>query len=341
MDNRARGTHALEEKRNLAYYPLDNCLDLFDEQFTLSNFRCAIEKAGHHSDDVVSSARLVVAKAFSNDPEEYRYVVDMTGDTKEALEAGKIKLVENSDGEIFAQLRNANGRYGKRLPIKKELIEEGISVEALMLAIQMEAIKDQLQAMIETLKEIEGRITEVAQGQRNDRIGLFYSGLSLYVEAREIKDEYLRKQLTAQALKSLSDANSQMIQDIRTNVDYLVNKQYARSKKGVAGIDERISIIRQCYDVVYRASFLKAAIYQENGEIASMLTAIDEYGRFVEKIILPNVGNLSELDKDSRFIEAGTWGTIAHTLEGCRELKQRISGGNIYYLDKRGTENAV
>lgn len=56
------------------------------------------------------------------------------------------------------------------------------------MAMQMEAIKQQLQSIIESLKDIEGKVIEVIQGQRNDRIGLFYSGLSLYVESRERTD---------------------------------------------------------------------------------------------------------------------------------------------------------
>lgn len=100
-----------------------------------------------------------------------------------------------------------------------------------------------------------------------------------------------------------------------------------------------MSVIQQCYDVVYRASFLKASIYQENGEIASMLMAIDQYGRFVEKMIVPYVGKLSELDRSNKFIEKGRWGKIAHSLVSCQELIQQISEGSTYLLPIRGEYN--
>ena len=89
------------------------------------------------------------------------------------------------------------------MPIKEELKEEGISVNQLQLALQIDAIKKQLESIIEGMKEIEGKVTYVIQGQRNDRIGLFYSGLSLYVEAMNTSDPYLKKQLISQALKSM------------------------------------------------------------------------------------------------------------------------------------------
>ena len=319
--------------------PINNCLSLFDEQFTISDFSESIEVAEASSESVLSIVRAVVQKAYSKNQEDSNYVVDMSNELKESIDNGDIELVTRKGGEIYAQLRSANGRFGKPIPIKKELNEEGISVEAVQMALQMDVIKVQLKIIIEGIKEIESRVTDVIQGQKNDRIGLFYSGLSLFAEARGINDEFLKKQIMAQALKSISDANSQMIQEIRTSVEYLVTEQYRQLKNKTEKIDEHLSVIQQCYDVVYRASFLKASIYQENGEIASMLMAIDQYGRFVEKMIVPYVGKLSELDRSNKFIEKGRWGKIAHSLVSCQELIQQISEGSTYLLPVRGEYN--
>ena len=319
--------------------PINNCLSLFDEQFTISDFSESIEVAEASSESVLSIVRAVVQKAYSKNQADSNYVVDMSNELKESIDNGGIELVTSKSGEIYAQLRSANGRFGKPIPIKKELSEEGISVEAVQMALKMDVIKVQLKIIIEGIKEIEGRLTDVIQGQKNDRIGLFYSGLSLFAEARGINDEFLKKQIMAQALKSISDANSQMIQEIRTSVEYLVTEQYRHLKNKTEKIDEHLSIIQQCYDVVYRASFFKASIYQENGEIASMLMAIDQYGRFVEKMIVPYVGKLSELDRSNKFIEKGRWGKIAHSLVSCQELIQQISEGSTYLLPIRGEYN--
>lgn len=313
-------------------FAMDSCLSLFDAQFSIADFSSAFSKAEVASESVLSLTRSAVQKAFHVDSDNEKYVVNMDEELKESIESGAVELVTSKSGEIYAQLRDVTGHFGKPIPIKKELAEEGVTVDALQMAIQIEAIKAQLQIIIEGMREIESRVTDVIQGQRNDRIGLFYSGLSLYVEARSIRDDALRKQIIAQALQSISNANSQMIQDIRTSVEYLLTEQYRKSKNKTAKIDEHLNIINQCYDVVYRASFLKAAIYQDNGEIESMLTAIDEYGTFVQKMIVPYVGKLSELDKKNKFIEKGTWGTISHSLAGCKELRQQIHENNTYLL---------
>lgn len=56
-------------------------------------------------------------------------------------------------GEIVAQLRRKNCQFSGIIPIEKELKEEGISSANLEMAMQMEAIKQQLQSIIESLKE--------------------------------------------------------------------------------------------------------------------------------------------------------------------------------------------
>lgn len=316
-------------------------LSLFDEQFSVEKFGEDIKKADKESESIIDATKRAIQKAAANqkDDKDYKLVVQLEDDMKAALDNGDIKLVTNDTGEVFAQIRNSNGRFGSRLPIKKELEEEGISADGLQMALQMDIIKEQLKAIVETMQTIEGRVTAVLQGQHNDRIGLFYSGMSLYAESRSIKDSDLKRQVTAQALRALSDANAQMIQEIRTSVSYLVTEQYKNAKKITASVEEHLGIIHQCYDVVYRASFMKAAIYQQRGEIEAMLTAIDEYGRFVEKLIIPYAGKLTELDKNSSFIETGTWGTIAGTLVSCSDIKKRISNCDTFYLEMGGDNN--
>ena len=321
---------------------VSSILSLFDEQFSIADFSHAIESTENSSSGILETTKRAVYRAFekyanSNDP---KYTVNFDDETKAAIKCGNVELVPAKDGGFYAQLRNTeNKQLSKKLSITKELGEEGIDTAALHTALQMEAIKKQLTTIIQSIQEIEEKVTEVIQGQRNDRLGLFYSGLSLYVEAKEIQDVSLKKQITAQALRSINDANAQMIQDIRTNIEYLITREYKKHKKTTEKIEESLNVIRQCYDVVYRAAFLKATIYQENGEIAAMLTAIDEYGRFVEKLIIPYAGKLSELDRHSQFIESGTWGKIAGTLSSCRELRKQIVENRVYLLSMGGIED--
>lgn len=316
----------------------DSYLSLYDSQFSIAAFNNSLRNSETKSRSIIDSVKEAIIKAQAKGDDEIKYVVDMSDEIKEAIEKGEMKLVQEKGGEFFAQIRKANGQYGAKLPIKKELASKGLTPQELQMALQMEAIREQLKDIIDSLQEIEGKVTDVIQGQKNDRVGLFYSGLSLYIEASAVQDEMLRKQITAQALKSINDSNSQMIQDLKTNLEYLVNKKYMKTKKPTEKIEEHLNNIQQCYDVIYRASFLKAMIYQENNELGPMITCIDEYARFVESLISPYVGRLSELDKNSKFIDEGAWGKIAGTLEGCKDLKKQLISNNVYVLSSGGVE---
>ena len=325
-----------KENKEILFKEFD-FLSMFDEQFLIDDFEQSIQRGNKESDTIISKAKAAVKNAF-NDTDEcsYHYEVSMSDDMKQAIEQGEVSLVTGNDGKIYALLRGEKGQFGKPLPIEKQMEEQGISAEQLELAIQMEAIRSQLESMISTLKTIEGRITDVIQGQHNDRIGLFYSGLSLYTEAQNLNDDVLRTQLQAQALKALSDANSQVIQEIRSCIEFLITEKYKDSNKASEEIEEKLASISKCYDVIYRATFLKATIYHEKGEINAMLTVIDEYGRFVQKLIIPYTGMLSELDSKEKFIKKGTWGKIADTLSTFSDMRKQLGKREELLLSMKG-----
>ena len=129
-----------------------------------------------------------------------------------------------------------------------------------------------------------------------------------------------------------------MIQDIRSNIEYLLNGDYNSEKSKTKDIKKHLSRIQQSYSIVYRASFIKAMIYQENHEIGGMLTSIEEYGRFVEKLIVPYVGKLSEFDNSNMLIDDSSWSNIAKTLTGCRKLQNQLAGCDKFVLTEGGVK---
>ena len=318
---------------------VNNILSLYDEQYSISNLHSQLEKADKEANSVIDSAKDAVHRVLTQEyHSEEHYVVDPGDELKKKIDNGDVQLVRKKSGEILAQIRDKDGHLGKRLPIKKELEESGITGDQLEMALKMEAIKSQLDHIIDTLEVIEKQVKDVVTGQMNDRIGLYYSGLSLYVESKSIQDISLKKLLIAQAIKSLNDANSQLIQDIRSNIEYLLNGDYNSEKSKTKDIKKHLSRIQQSYSIVYRASFIKAMIYQENHEIGGMLTSIEEYGRFVEKLIVPYVGKLSEFDNSNMLIDDSSWSNIAKTLTGCRKIQNQLAGCDKFVLTEGGVK---
>ena len=71
---------------------------------------------------------------------------------------------------------------------------------------QMMALQEQLEEIENQTLSIDHSVKDVQQGQQNDRLRLYYSGVALYLETRTIDDPDLRRALLIQAMSPLSDA---------------------------------------------------------------------------------------------------------------------------------------
>lgn len=238
----------------------------------------------------------------------FRLVVDASQETLEAIDKGNIKLTTDRWGNTFAQIKQPNGEFGKKLPIKREDFSQGIDPVQAANSIQMKAIQDQLESLAEQIAIIDGRVREVLQGQHSDRIGLFQSGMALYLEAREIQDNDLKKLLVSQALKALSDSYCQLSLELQNHIRYLENKEFDKEKgKRVKLIDEKMQEVNRCFPAVHQAAIAKAAVYCEQGEMRAMATTLDEYAHFIESTVGGRAGLLAEYDIADDGADKGLW----------------------------------
>lgn len=235
-----------------------------------------------------------------------RYVVDVSEKTLDDIEHGKIKLTDEH-GMLYAQIRNKTG-YGKKLPIKRDEFCHGIDLVQFANALQMQALQTQLHVITEQINLISYNLKDILQGQHNDRIGLYYSGMSLLIEARNITNAELKQALIVQSLKTLSEATFQLILTMQSDIHYLENKEYQSAKgKSAALIDERMQKINQSFAIIHKAILLRAGIYCDQGELAAMFAVLDEYSRFIENIVVKNVILLSSYDKADDGTDRGLW----------------------------------
>ena len=127
----------------------------------------------------------------------FRLVVDASDETLRDIDRGDIKLTTDKMGNTFAQMRQSNGRYGEKLPIKREEFSQGIDPVQAANAMQVKALQEQLDEIAEQITVIDGRVKEVLRGQQNDRIGLFHSGMSLYPSFEQLWRDLNNFDLTA------------------------------------------------------------------------------------------------------------------------------------------------
>ena len=155
---------------------------------------------------------------------------------------------------------------------------------------------------------ITDRVREVVQGQQNDRIGLYYSGLSLFLESKDMVESPLKTALQAQALRALSEATFQLQLDMKSNIKYLENKDFMSAKKQQTRmIAEHMGSINQSFGFIHQSYMLRAGIYCSLGEMASMARVLDEYSFFIENDVSKNAVLLSQYDTHDDGTKLGLW----------------------------------
>lgn len=253
-----------------------------------------------------------------------RYVVDATDSTLKAIESGALKLTQEN-GRTYAQLR-VNGKYGTKLPIKKEVFRKGIDPTQMANALQMQALQDQIQDVTEQLVLIDGSVREVLQGQQNDRIGLYYSGLSLFLESQSVSNEGLRNALQAQALRALTESTFQLKLTLESDIRYIDYKEYDKVKgKRKELILGRMNSINQSFAFIHQATMLRAAIYCNIGEHGSMARVLEEYSHFIETDISKNAVLLSQYDINDDGTSTGLWASRCQLKLDTTELSKALN----------------
>ena len=253
-----------------------------------------------------------------------RYVVDASESTLKAIESGALKLTQEN-GKTYAQLR-VNGKYGSKLPIKKEAFRKGIDPTQMANALQMQALQDQIQDVANQLILIDGSVREILQGQQNDRIGLYYSGLSLFLESRSVSDAGLRNALQAQALRALAESTFQLKLTMQSDIRYIEQKEYDKAKgKRKELIMEHMNNINQSFAFIHQATMLRAGIYCDIGEHGSMARVLEEYSYFIDNDVAKNALLLSQYDMNDDGTETGLWASRSQLKLDTAELSRALN----------------
>lgn len=312
----------------------------------ISTFKNLIQANEQQSEAIIEKITgIAVAAGIAEDlgvgaEKTTRYVVNMTDEMKEAIDKGIIKLDCGKDGKLYAQIRDADNRYGKKLSISEELSDQGVDTLEAMNALQLKAIQDQLAEMAEILDAISQDVELVLQGQQNDRLGLYIAGRNLFLESQSIADSTLKQMLTVQALATLSEATAQLELQLQADIQHLTEGKYKLKKgKRVEQIEVRVKSINKSFQAIHEASLLKASIYYESGEYGAMLAAVSEYGRLLESSIVPHAPRLAEFDREDNLLRGGKWETRSDLLTSVEGMRAQLSTGSSFYLNAATEED--
>lgn len=284
----------------------------FPIDFLHSVILSKIEAAQNTISEVLYEAAnyVPIFDGIKQNKDSVQFIVSMNEAQKEAVKNGLARLDCDKNGKLFAQLRMSNGHFGEKLEIREEYLHTAADPIQIAEAVQMIALQEQLNQVSEQLNIIDNHIHDVLQGLQNDRIGLYYSGVSMFIESRNITDENLRNSLTAQSLSLLSEAYFQLSLKLKSNVQYLLNKEYRVGKgNSVKLIEERMKEIDKEFAIIHQSAILRAGIYCYRNEISAMSSVLNDYSAFINNVIAPNSDLLIELDVRDKGLENGIWNT--------------------------------
>lgn len=268
--------------------------------------------------------------------EKMRLVVDGSDNFIKDYQDGVIKLAREK-GHVVAQIKE-NGKYGKKLPIKEEKYFDGPTSLEVMNACQLQNIADSLQELSDQLLAIDENIKEVLKGQQNDRLGFYYSGVSLYIEANQVSNLDLRNQLISQSLKALNDAKYQLILSVQSDINYLIRREYESNKKQKFNLlNEKINSINKAFCAIHQSSLMKAGIYCQYGEIDAMICVFNEYASFIKNTIEPNAKLLAQCDVHDTGKIDGTWSKRVLLLKNMTASINHLKlSDNVMYIETKG-----
>ena len=292
------------------------------------------QKAAQEIYKVIEQESPMIAQLKQSTEKGFRFVVDATDETLEAIDSGAIKLLTDKNGNMHAQIMDANGHFGSKLPIKREDFEKGIDPVQMTTAMQVQALQNQIDAIAEQIDEINHSVKDILLGQQNDRIGLYYSGLALYLESQNIQNSEMKNAMIAQALRSLSDSTFQLTMNIQSDIQFLVNKEYESAKrKRIQVMDEKMANINRAFAFIHQATMLRAGIYCSLDELAAMSLVLDEYSIFIEDTIARNANILAQCDFLDNGTEEGVWKSRARIkLSTSEVVKQLTNTEKVVYL---------
>lgn len=328
--------YELNEIELLNVSPYD---DSFPAKLLSQAFEIRVEEANKVTNKVYND----IIKGWVNNSniiesgdKKLRIVVDATDDFIEDYKDGVVKLAKEK-GKLVAQIRE-NGRYGEKLAIKEENYVDGPSSLDISNSLQLKSMQDALDVISQQIQAIDESVKEILTGQQNDRLGLYYSGVALYLEAMNVGDTELRKHLIAQSIKALTDASFQLTLSLQTDIRYLKRKEYDLDKKNKFNlINEKISNINQSFSAIHQASILKAGIYCHQGEMKAVANVLQEYSRFIEGTIAGNAYMLSQCDMNDNGKLDGIWRSRAELQLDVKNLVKKLNEpSSILYIESKG-----
>jgi len=211
---------------------------------------------------------------------------NLTETAKQMLDKGEWLLKYSKTKEGFLPvLVDKSNHFVHQVTLKTKNIAPQLSDSLNSLATQQ-----QLAAVMQQLEVMNNSIQRIERGQRDDRIGLFFSARQQFIEATAMSNGALQEQALLNAAKTANDARFQLMQAMKSDVNEIIgNKKLSKKER-----DRLSDGVREAMRYINDSTGLCIAAFSALGEQKSMQAALMSYKCFIENTLLSDVdgGNM-------------------------------------------------
>ena len=206
---------------------------------------------------------------------------NLTETAKQMLDKGEwfLKYSKTKEGFLPVLVDKSN-HFVHQVTLKTKNVTPQLSESLNSLATQQ-----QLAAVMQQLEAMNNSIQRIERGQRDDRIGLYYSARQQFIEAIVMSDVALQEQALLNAAKTANDARFQLIQTMKSDVNEIIgNKKLSKKER-----DKLSDGVREAMRYINDSTGLCIAVFSALGEQNSIQAALMSYKCFIENTLLRTV----------------------------------------------------
>lgn len=221
----------------------------------------------------------------------------LTGEQKQQIAKGTLKLMTKKDGTLMANLIDPKTKkIVDTIPLKSVQMVPEMTQAMMNFSAQM-----QMAQIAEQIQVVQVAVEEMHMGQESDRLATAYSCQQKLLQAMEIKNPELKVMVLMQLASSAEDSRNLLMLSQKTNVEFITNQPENFFQKMLAGasadkINGRMNEIRENLCAVNMVSLAEAMAYQELGEHEAARKSLTYYAGFIEDTYVSVPGLLQRLD---------------------------------------------
>ena len=213
----------------------------------------------------------------SLNPQEM-FDVNMSNMARTMYEKGEwvLKYSKTKSG-LLPTLCDKAGKFTEQVTLNPKSISPNLSSSLMNLSMQQQLgqLMDQLESMNNTIQRIE-------RGQRDDRIGLFYSARQQYIEAISMTNIELQEQGLLNAAKTANNARFMMMQTMRSDIDQILyNKKLKKQER-----DSLSNNVRESMQYINESTGLCIVCFSALGVSKPLLASVKSYQCFIDQSLL-------------------------------------------------------